>query len=155
MGAGVADDTTLEQRLRQVEDVLEIQRIANDYGRLLDERDFATFATLFAEDGEILLGPMARASGPAEIRRAMEAAVPGPPGASLHLIGTPIVALAGDAATSEVMWTVVRRGEDGNPVVSMIGRHRDDLVREDGRWKIRRRRGFVDIPTALPSRDQP
>ena len=31
----------------------------------------------------------------------------------------------------------------------MLGRHRDDLVREDGRWRFARRRGLVDIPSAL------
>ena len=81
----------------------------------------------------------------------MEAAVPGPPGASYHIIGTPMVDVTGDTATSEVMWTVVHRGADGRPILSMIGRHRDDLVREGGRWCIQRRRGFVDIPSALPA----
>ena len=150
----MADEVSLEERLRKVEDTLEIQRIVNDYGRFLDEGDFESFAELFAENGEILLGPMARAKGRAEVRRAMEAAVPGPYGASFHIIGTPMVELAGDSATSEVMWTVVRRRDDGTPLVSMIGRHRDDLVREAGRWRIQRRRGFVDIPSAVPEREK-
>jgi uncharacterized protein (TIGR02246 family) len=147
----VDDAVTLEQRVRRVEDVLEIQRLVNDYGRLLDQRDFAGFAELFAEDGEILLGPVARAAGRAEVQRAMETALPGPPGENLHIIGTPMVDLDGDTATSECMWTVVQPDPDGTPVVSMLGRHRDDLVREDGRWRIRRRRGFVDIPGAVPA----
>ena len=33
----------------------------------------------------------------------------------------------------------------------MLGRHRDDLVREDGAWKIARRRGYVDVPSVMPS----
>jgi ketosteroid isomerase-like protein len=144
---------SLEQRVQKVEDILQIQRLANDYGRLLDQRDFAAFAALFAEDGEILLGPVARAAGPAEVQRAMEAALPGPPGEDVHIIGTPMVELDGDTATSEVMWTVVRRGPDGSPVVSMVGRHRDDLVRQGDQWRIKRRRGFVDIPTAVAPRD--
>jgi hypothetical protein len=61
------------------------------------------------------------------------------------------VLIDGDSATSEVMWTVVQRGSDGAPVVAMIGRHRDELVREDGRWRFRLRRGFVDIPSAMPT----
>ena len=31
-----------------------------------------------------------------------------------------------------------------------IGRHRDELVREDGRWRFQKRRGFVDIPSTMP-----
>jgi uncharacterized protein (TIGR02246 family) len=146
----MADDT-LEERLRRVEDVLEIHQLCNDYGRYLDSRDFAAFATLFARDGEILLGPVARAAGPEGIRHAMERAVGGPPGESLHIIGTPSVQLDGDTATTEVMWTVLHRQEDGTPALTMVGRHLDDLVREDGRWRIKRRRGYVDIPSALPT----
>jgi uncharacterized protein (TIGR02246 family) len=151
--SGTSEALSLEQRVRSVEDVLEIQRLVNAYGRLLDQRDFEAFAELFADDGEILLGPVARATGRAEVQRAMEAALPGPSGEDLHIIGTPTVELHGDTATSEVMWTVVRHGADGSPVVAMVGRHRDDLVRERGEWRIRRRRGFVDIPTALARQD--
>lgn len=148
----MSDELNVETRLRRVEDLLEIQRLANDYGRLLDGCDFAAYAELFAEQGELLLGPMARATGRSAIRAAMEKALPGPPGRSLHIIGTPMVELSGDTATSEVMWTAISQSDDGHPVVSMVGRHRDDLVREGGRWVIQRRRGYVDIPAALPPR---
>jgi hypothetical protein len=30
--------------------------------------------------------------------------------------------------------------------VSGIGKHHDALVRENGRWKIKSRRGTIDIP---------
>jgi ketosteroid isomerase-like protein len=143
------ESLSTEDRVRRLEDQLEIQRLVNEYGRLLDQREFAAFAQLFAEDGEILLGPLARATGPANIQEAMEAVISRPPGEDIHIIGTPLIDLDGDTATSEVMWTVLRRGLDGSPSVSMVGRHRDNLVRTGGQWRIKRRRGFVDIPGAL------
>jgi uncharacterized protein (TIGR02246 family) len=146
----MSEALSLEQRLKMVEDELEIQQLVNAYGRFLDQRDFAAFAELFADEGELLLGPVARATGRAAVQRAMETALPGPPGEDVHIIGTPMVELEGDRATSEVMWTVVQRDADGNPLVAMVGRHRDDLVRERGRWRIQRRRGYVDIPVTVP-----
>ncbi|MBO0728820.1 MAG: nuclear transport factor 2 family protein [Acidimicrobiaceae bacterium] len=146
----MAHDDDLEGRVRALEDMVEIQQLVNNYGRLLDRGDFAAYAELFATDGEVLLGPVARAAGRDEVRKAMEAAVPAPYGNSFHIIGTPIVTLDGDTASSEVMWTVINRGADGRPVVGMIGRHKDDLVREDGRWRFKRRKGFVDIPSTMP-----
>lgn len=146
----MARDGDLEGRVRALEDMVEIQQLVNNYGRFLDQGDFAGYAELFATNGEILLGPLARAAGRDEVRKAMEAAAPGPYGNSFHIIGTPLVDLDGDTATTEVMWTVVNKGADGRPVVGMIGRHKDDLVREDGRWRFKRRRGFVDIPSAYP-----
>jgi ketosteroid isomerase-like protein len=148
----VADDGTIESRLRRVEDLLEIQRICNEYGQRLDRCDYAGYAALFADDGEIMIGPVARAQGPAAIEEAMKNAAPGPAGNSVHIIGTPVIDLDGDTATTEVMWTVLRRGDDGQPYLAMTGRHRDDFVRVEGRWKIRKRRGFVDIPDAMPAR---
>jgi hypothetical protein len=83
----------------------------------------------------------------------MEGTLGGSAGSSYHVISSPRVELDGDTATSEVMWTVVNRGSDGTAVLSMIGRHRDRLVREDGRWRFRERKGYVDIPSAMPARD--
>ena len=147
----MSDTGSIEQRLRHLEDLAEIHQLFVDYGQHLDAGDFAAYAGLFAADGEVRLGPMGSAKGRDEIRSLMERALAGTVGSSYHVITSPRVQIDGDTATSEVMWTVVQRGPDGAPVVPMIGRHRDELVREEGRWRFRLRRGFVDIPSAMPT----
>ena len=149
----MGDDGSVEARLRRLEDLQEIQQLFFDYGHHLDAGDFAAYASLFATDGEVKLGPVGRAKGRDEIRALMEGMLARGVGTSYHVISSPRVDLDGDTATSEVMWTVVHRGPDGQAVLSMIGRHRDRLVREDGRWCFRERRGFVDIPSAMPAPD--
>ncbi len=139
----------LEARLRRLEDLEEIHQLLVDYGHHLDAADLDAYVELFADDGELLLGPVARATGPAEIKAVMSKALAGAKGNSYHVISSPRVALEGDAATSEAMWTVVERGDDGKPYVGMIGHHVDELVRERGRWRFQRRRGFVDIPSSM------
>lgn len=136
-----------EARLRRLEDLEEIRQLFVDYGHLLDLGDFAAYARLFAEDGELMLGPLGRAKGRREIE-AMMARVGGA-GASLHLITSPMVTLDGDRATARVMWTVINRAGNGTPLLGMVGHHEDELVREGGRWRFRRRRGFVEIPEAV------
>ena len=136
----------LEARLGRVEDLLEIHQLFVDYGRHLDRGDFAAFAGLFSVDGEILLGPMGRAKGRPEVQALMEATLGGSIGETVHVISSPAVALDGDVATSEVMWTVFARTAEGTMAATMAGRHVDDLVREEGSWRIRRRRGLVDLP---------
>jgi uncharacterized protein (TIGR02246 family) len=149
----MGDDGSVEARLRRLEDLQEIQQLFYDYGQHLDAGDFASYASLFAADGEVKLGPMGRAKGRDEIRALMEGVLANGVGTSYHVISSPRVELDGDTATSEVMWTVVNRGADGKAVLSMIGRHRDRLVREDGRWRFHERKGYVDIPSAMPARD--
>jgi uncharacterized protein (TIGR02246 family) len=140
----------LAARLQRLEDLMEIHQLFVDYGLALDAGDFDAYAALFAKDGEVLLGPMGRAKGRDEIKTLMTKTLSGGVGSSFHIISSPQVQLDGDAATSQVMWSVVTRADSGQATLTMIGRHRDDLVREDGRWKIARRRGFVDLPTAMP-----
>jgi uncharacterized protein (TIGR02246 family) len=138
----------IESRLARLEDRLEIHQLFVDYGRHLDRGDFAAFAELFARDGEILLGPMGRAKGRREIQTFMEATLAGGVGETVHIISSPAIELDGDVATSEVMWTVLARTPEGTLAVTMAGRHVDDLVREEGSWRIRRRKGLVDLPNA-------
>jgi uncharacterized protein (TIGR02246 family) len=121
-----------------------------DYGHHLDRGDLEAYAELFDEDGEVLLGPMGRARGRAQIRELMGRATASSAGRSWHLVTNPIIELDGDRATAEVMWTVVVRGEGGTAVLGMLGRHRDVLVRRDGRWLFQRREGHIDVPSRYP-----
>lgn len=145
------DDGELESRVRRLEDLAAIQKLFVDYGAYLDAHDFDSYSTLFAEDGEVLLGPLGRAQGREAIKALMEGTMAGSgPGGSFHIVSNPVVALEGDRAQAEVMWTVIQRDGNGRPQVGMIGRHRDQLVRQDGRWLFQRRAGYVDIPSAYP-----
>ena len=148
---GMSD--SIEQRLRRLEDLQEIHQLFVDYGRALDEGDFERYSSLFARDGELLLGPMGRATGPRAIADLMSRTLDGQVGQSLHIIGSPQVALHGDRATSSVMWTVIHRDKDGRPRLTMMGKHHDELVREDGRWRFARRRGTVDMPSTYAAPD--
>ena len=139
----------LETRLARLEDLMEIHQLFVDYGRYLDGGDFDAYASLFADEGEVLLGPMGRAKGPEAIKALMTKTLAGSQGTSYHIISSPAVTLDGDRATSVVMWTVVNRDADGRAALSMIGRHVDELVRERGRWRFLRRKGYVDIPSAM------
>jgi uncharacterized protein (TIGR02246 family) len=135
--------------LQRVEDLQEIHQLFVDYGGHLDRCDLDAYVELFADDGELLLGPVARAKGRDEIRATMAKVLSGSKGNSFHVISSPQVVLDGDRATSEVMWTVVSRGDDGQPHVTAIGKHVDELVRERGRWRFAQRRGLVDIPSSM------
>jgi uncharacterized protein (TIGR02246 family) len=147
----MADDLdTLMQRLRRLEDLEEIRQLFVDYGRHLDAGDVAAYAELFADDGEVLLGPIGRAKGRPAIVELMTKVKERSPTKSFHLVTNPVIRLDGDCATSEVLWTVIKSDASGKLEVAMFGRHEDELVRERGRWKIRKRRGRVDVPSALP-----
>jgi uncharacterized protein (TIGR02246 family) len=145
----VTDDALqeLRQRLQRLEDLEEIRQLYIDYGRHLDTGDAESYALLFARDAKLRLGPVMRADGREEIERVAAATVrPAPDGAkrSVHVLASPRIDLAGDAASGECVWAAVSRAEAGAPNV-LVGRHVDELIREDGRWRFASRRGYVDI----------
>ena len=142
--------TDLESRLRRLEDLQEINQLFIDYGEHLDAGDFASYAALFADDGEVLLGPLGRATGPTEIQALMERTLAAAVGTTFHVVSSPRIDLAGDTATSTVQWTVVAIQDDGLGRATMVGHHHDDLVRTPDGWRIRRRRGTVELPGTYP-----
>jgi uncharacterized protein (TIGR02246 family) len=137
---------SLEERLRRLEDILAIQQLFIDYGLALDAGDLDRYAQLFAIQGTVNLGPIGRATGRSEIQALMAQALEGLVGSSFHIVSSPQINLHGDIATSQVMWTVIHRDKNGQPQVTMIGKHHDELIRENGEWKIQTRKGTVDIP---------
>ena len=147
---------SLEARLARLESLQEIQQLFIDYGLALDEGDFDRYASLFATDGSIALGPMGKAAGRVAIRELMERTMEGRVGRSRHIVSSPQISIdqSGESATSQVMWTVIHRGDDGQPVLTMMGRHHDELTRENGVWKIKRRRGTIDIPSTFKHVDE-
>jgi uncharacterized protein (TIGR02246 family) len=141
----------LEARVTRLEDLLAIHQLFIDYGEHLDAGDFDAYAALFAEDGELRLGPMGRATGRAAIKQLMVDALAADVGTTFHIISSPRVTLDGDRAQSTVMWSVASLADDGLARVTMVGHHIDQLVKSDGRWYIQCRRGLVNLPGRLPA----
>jgi hypothetical protein len=154
------DDTSLEARLRRLEDVEEIRALLLEYGRRLDAADFVGYAELFAKEGE-LDAQLGRAIGRAAIVALLEERLgsqpdrPRPP--AVHFNGNPAVTLDGNRASSEVIWAYVTRDHDGFPLLLQLGHYYDELVREDGAWRFERRRITRDLgfsPLDAPARGQ-
>ena len=140
-------DTSLAARLQRLEDLEEIRTLLLDYGRHLDARDLAAYSRLFAKDGE-WVGGFGSVQGPAGIQAFMEKNLGTGPNRTntYHLLTNFVIDVKGDAATAWSRWTFVTPGPDGRPVISQAGRYDDTLVRENGRWRFKRRVASSDLP---------
>ncbi|HEX5000585.1 MAG TPA: nuclear transport factor 2 family protein [Terriglobia bacterium] len=145
----VADTAALAARLQRLEDIEEIRTLLLDYGRHLDSRDLVAYSKLFARDGE-WVGGFGSAKGPEEILAFMQKNLGTGPNRnnSFHILSNFEIDVKGDTATAWSRWTFVAPGADGKPVISQSGRYDDSLVREDGRWRFKRRSASNDIPAA-------
>lgn len=147
---GQPKSASVESRLQRLEDIEEIRAVLIDYGRFLDARDFASYSRLFAKDGE-WVGGFGTVKGPAAIQVFMEKNIPGPNTAhNYHLLSNFEIEVHGDTATAWSRWAFVVPGPDGKPVIAQGGRYDDLLIRENGRWKFKRRTASNDLPSSGP-----
>jgi uncharacterized protein (TIGR02246 family) len=147
---GSTDDRALATRVQRIEDTQEIGRLLLNYGRHLDARDFKAYSLLFAKDG-VWSGGMGTVQGPAAIQAFMEKAIPGPNAVhNYHVLSNFVIDVNGDTATAWSRWMFMVPGPNNTAVAAQSGRYDDTLVREDGRWKFKRRAASNDIPAAGP-----
>lgn len=143
---------SLEQRLRAVEDRLEIYNLIAQHPPSADTGASDYTATVWTEDG-VFDRQIARSEG----RDAIAAGVAAPAhraaieGGLAHFCGLPHVAIDGDTAVVTSYLQILVPQTQGEPVevpnhgasrgfrVHRVSANRWELVRRDGRWKIRRR----------------
>ena len=124
-------------RLQHFEDKEEIQQVLLDYGRYLDSRDFAGYASLFAKDGQ-WIGGFGTVPA-AEIKAFMEKAMGTQNTAkNYHLLSNFVITVKGDTATAWSRWAFVVPGQQG-AAIAQAGRYDDQLVRENGKWRFKKR----------------
>ena len=145
-------------RIQRLEDIEVIRRLLNDYGRHLDRRDFRAYSELFAWQG-VWDGGFGSATGPAEIQAMMERTIGGVlnegPQANFHVLTNADIQVNGDEGTAWSRWTFVAQNPDKSARVLYAGRYDDQLIREDGRWKFKRRLVSGDLPGQAPPQGPP
>lgn len=145
-------NSALPARIQRLEDVEAIGRVLTDYGRLVDARDWNAFADLFAEDGGTWSGGFGTAVGRTAIYDMMMKAMGPTPGPNYHVMSNFEIDVKGDTATAWSRWTFVSGNADGKPAILYGGRYQDMLVRENGRWKFKRRDVVSDVAGPPPQR---
>ena len=135
---------SLEARVGALEARAEIESLMLDYGRTLDRRDFAAFASLWAAEAEYVQGKGPGAKGPAAIRAVLERAfaqnaarVKEP---NFHvLFNIAIGPIEGDRATAFSRSAFVAADAKDALEVVIAAHYEDSFIREAGRWKFLRR----------------
>ena len=139
----------LQAALDELQSREAIRSLFTDYGRRLDERDFSAFGVLFARDAEYVAGGAAGvARGPEAIATLLEQLITSnATGANLHTYANEKIEFSSaDRASALSRGAFYVQDAAGQPQLLMLATYRDELVREDGRWKFLRRAVEGDIP---------
>lgn len=134
--------------LQQVADRAEIQELAYRYIKALDTRDAELYVSVFTEDAEYdVEGTIYR--GHKELRGIIEglqrfrdaAIAEGRPVMDLyHTNINPMTELISPAqARFEAYWQTLRKAEDNSMRIGGMGIIKDELVKINGKWKIKKR----------------
>jgi hypothetical protein len=147
---------SIETRLRALEDREEIRHLLIEYGRLLDQRDFGAFSKLFTEDAEYFGGgSIYAARGPAAIAKFVEEVFRRNPSElrfpNFHLFANETIQINGDAAVAASKGIFVVPTETDTPEMVMMATYNDILIRDNGRWKFKRRVVQMEIPAPAPA----
>ena len=140
---------TLAARVQVLEDRESIRNLILAYGTAHDNRDYRTFANLFAREGEWVSG-MGSAKGPDAIFKLMDGMIghnPMPEGSgTYHLLSNENIAIDGDYGSAVTKWVYITPDANGAPAVTILGHYNDLFIREAGQWKFLRREAPMDLP---------
>lgn len=147
---------TLEARIATLEARSEIAELRARYVHLLDDRDWDALAGLFTADG--VFHGLAHVEGRENIRAFFHDTVSRIAERFWHFCTNPTLTLDGDRAHGRIsmQYLSVRDGMSYHSA----GHYDDEMVKEDGLWKFRRRRitfywfapvaeGFTGGPTYM------
>lgn len=125
-----------------------ILRTLHRYGHAMDAGREEEWVSLFTPDA--VFDVVLAAAGAAVHREeghddlaAYIAGYPKPPNVKKHIVLDPIIEVDGDTATVASYWLALSKNVDGT-VSEGYGRYDDELVRVEGRWRIRHRRAEVE-----------
>jgi hypothetical protein len=141
----------LSARVQALEDREAIRTLWAEYGRTLDARDFVAFSQLFARDGEFVGGPGSPARGPAAIGAFLEKGdryeLSELEGQELPPLFNESIEIQGDTGTGVSKGGfVMATGDNSKADFLLLATYRDQFVREDGKWKFKRREVIGEIP---------
>jgi uncharacterized protein (TIGR02246 family) len=150
----LADDLeSLAARVQVLEDREDIRALILAYGQAHDHRDYRTFASLFASNGE-WIGGLGSAKGPDAIFALMYKSIghnPLPMGSgTFHVMTNDQIRIDGDRASATTKWLYLTPNEDSTPKPTYLGHYDDQFIRENGEWKFLRRESMSDISPLRP-----
>jgi hypothetical protein len=149
----LAQQVTMETLL----DRIQVEDLLTRYYYDLSQTKAHELSEYFAEDALLDVdGTVAK--GRAEIAKLYQNPTPNPkepapaPGRKMHMLLTnPIITIKGNMATAHVIWTgVMDEGIGKLPQIVEQGREDTELVKQNGKWLIKRR--YISTDGRMPNR---
>jgi ketosteroid isomerase-like protein len=142
----------LDERVRELEAVTDIEDLHRRFTRAVADRQFATLSEFFTDDAVIDMRRHGEARGRDTIKRHFDGMAAVPLTGAGYLLSSPIINVQGDAATGEWTWHrfIADGTAAGRPVrvwgVWEEGEYRCSYRRTEGGWRFSQMRFRVVRP---------
>jgi 3-phenylpropionate/cinnamic acid dioxygenase small subunit len=149
----------VEERLQRLQDESEIRALLQDYMGLLTARDWDNYVKLFSANSDLVMTEgtvhgreaiRTRMANATERMAKAAAAANRPARRRADLLTNVQLRVTGDIAQASSRFTFLSENDAHELVVAGSGRYLDALIREDGRWRIRRRTVDYDLLAGAP-----
>jgi len=133
-------DEHLQETIRELEDVRDIFNLAAEYCYAADSQNPEAYASVFAEDGILDVGPMGgQIEGRDAIRQFCHETFPPAVSFSIHYLHNPHIVVCGDTAKGRFYWEAPITWRPTNEAVWQAGSYDDQYVRTEEGWKIKKK----------------
>jgi SnoaL-like protein len=142
----------MDKRLQELLDHYEIRKLVSEYCHGVDRLDQVRMASIYAKDSWDEHGPN-KGPGREFAERVMNAMKSGASLGDSHMLGQTLINVDGDEAGADTYFiaTIRKLDADGKEILNQMGgRYVDALVREDGRWKVKKRICVHDWSNSSP-----
>lgn len=130
------NESTLENRVKRLEDIEEIKRLKAGYTYYADQWKYKELSDLFSENIKVDFGPLGIYQGKKEVMKFYEETVPGLLSFMMHTLHNPIIDVNGDKATGLWYWHLSGTHRPSQTAVWAAGKYEEEYRREHGRWKF-------------------
>lgn len=131
----------MDKRVQEMLDHYEIRKTVSEYCHGLDRLDLARMASIYTMDSWDEHGPN-KGRGHEFAARVMDLMGSGASIADHHMLGQTLINVNGDEAGADTYFiaSIRKAGPNGTEILNQMGgRYVDTLVRENGRWKVKKR----------------
>jgi hypothetical protein len=142
----------MDPRLQEMLDHFEIRKTLSEYCHGVDRLDQMRVASVYAKESFDEHGAF-NCSGQEFAKQVLGVMKGGASYADAHLLGQSLIRVDGDEAGADTYFlatSVKDEGDGPDSLLLMGGRYSDTFVREDGRWKIRKRICVRDWAISIP-----
>ncbi len=139
--AASAQPSRADRAITELQDREQIRELLRAYGSTLDRRDFDGFGKLFTDDANYVSGSTTHGGTAiaSSLKRIMEENALGFRAPNYHVFFNEVIEVSGDSAHSTSQSFFVVPDAANRPQIALMASYEDELVRDGGAWKFKRR----------------